>query len=51
MGFGFHCGEAVSCLNALGFGVPKVYRISDTVYSLDGEVAAHIMVKIIPRHG
>lgn len=50
MEFGFHHGESVSCLHSLGFGAPKVYRVSNTVYSLDDEVATHILVKIIPSH-
>jgi len=45
MEFGFHAGEAVTCLHAPAFGAPKVYRVSDTVYSLDDEVAAHVRVR------
>ena len=44
--FGFHPGESVSCLQSLAFGAPKVYRVSNTVYSLDDEVAAHVLVSI-----
>lgn len=46
MEFGFHPGESVTCLQAPAFGAPKVYRVSDTIYSLDDEVAAHVQVKI-----
>jgi len=46
MEFGFHPGETVSCLQSLAFGAPKVYRVSNTVYSLDDEVAAHVLVKM-----
>ena len=45
MEFGFHPGESVSCLHSLAMGAPKVYRVSNTVYSLDDEVFA------IRRHG
>ena len=50
MEFGFHPGETVSCLQSLAFGAPKVYRVSNTVYSLDDEVAAHVLVRINPSH-
>ena len=50
MEFGFHPGESVSCLQSLAFGAPKVYRVSNTVYSLDDEVAAHVRVRITPSH-
>lgn len=50
MEFGFHPGESVSCLHALAFGAPKVYRVSNTVYSLDDEVASHVRVRITPPH-
>jgi Fe2+ transport system protein FeoA len=50
MEFGFHPGESVSCLHSLAFGAPKVYRVSNTVYSLDDEVAAHVRVRITASH-
>ena len=42
MEMGFHPGETVTCLQAPAFGSPKVYRVSNTVFSLDDEVASHI---------
>jgi Fe2+ transport system protein FeoA len=48
MEFGFHPGESVSCLQSVGFGAPKVYRVSNTVYSLDDEVATHVLVRMNP---
>lgn len=48
MEFGFHPGESVSCLQSLAFGAPKVYRVSNTVYSLDDEVATHVLVRKTP---
>ena len=46
MEFGFHIGERVKCLQSPAFGAPKVYQVSNTIYSLDDEVAGHIMVAI-----
>ncbi|CAA0122063.1 Uncharacterised protein [Halioglobus japonicus] len=48
--FGFHPGESVSCLQSLAFGAPKVYRVSNTVFSLDDEVASHVLVRITNAH-
>lgn len=45
MELGFHPGESVACLQSPSFGAPKVYRVSNTVFSLDDEVAAHVQVK------
>ena len=50
MEFGFHPGETVSCVQALAFGAPKVYRVSNTIFSLDEEVASHIEVRVIAGH-
>jgi len=41
---GFHIGETVTCLLRPGFGCPRVYRVSNTVYSLDEDLAAFIRV-------
>ncbi len=46
MEFGFHAGERVICLQSPAFGAPKVYRISNTIFSLDDEVASHIQVRL-----
>jgi len=46
MEFGFHPGEKVTCLQSPSFGAPKVYRVSNTVFSLDDEVAVHIQVEL-----
>ncbi len=46
MEFGFHPGEAVICLQSPSFGAPKVYQVSNTVFSLDDEVAAHVAVRL-----
>ena len=46
MEFGFHPGETVTCLQSPSFGAPKVYQVSNTVFSLDDEVAAHVRVEL-----
>lgn len=45
MEFGFHVGECVTCLHSPAFGAPKVYQVSNTIYSLDDEVATHVLVR------
>jgi Fe2+ transport system protein FeoA len=45
MEFGFHPGEHVTCVQSPAFGAPKVYRVSNTIFSLDDEVAAHVRVR------
>ena len=47
MELGFHPGEAVYCLQTPALGAPKVFRVANTVFSLDDEVAAHIDVEIL----
>lgn len=44
MELGFHVGESVTCLQAPGLGAPRVYRVSNSVFSLDREVAGGILV-------
>ncbi len=44
MEFGFHPGEVVTCLLSPGFGAPKVYRVSNTVFSLDSEIAEKVLM-------
>ena len=46
MEFGFQPGEWVTCLQSPAFGAPKVYQVSNTVFSLDDEVAAHVRVRL-----
>jgi Fe2+ transport system protein FeoA len=45
MEMGFHPGETVTCLQAPAFGSPKVFRVSNTVFPLDDEVASHIKLE------
>ena len=51
MEFGFHPGETVACLLSVAFGAPKVYRVSNTIFSLDEEVADHIQVRVLGPDG
>jgi Fe2+ transport system protein FeoA len=44
MELGFHPGEVVTCLQAPALAAPKVYRVANTIFSLDDEVAEHIQV-------
>ena len=46
MELGFHQGELVYCLQSPAFGAPKVYRVANTIFSLDDEVADHISIEI-----
>ena len=50
MEFGFHPGETVACIQSLAFGAPKVYRVSNTIFSLDDEVATHVQVRLVDNH-
>ena len=51
MEFGFHPGETVICVQSVAFGAPKVYRVSNTIFSLDEEVADHIQVRLLGADG
>ena len=51
MELGFHPGEVVSCVQSPALSAPKVYRVSNTIFSLDDEVAAHICVSLITDGG
>ena len=46
MEFGFHPGETVSCLVKPGLGAPHVYRVSNTVYSLDKDISDAVMIRV-----
>lgn len=45
MELGFHPGERVSCMQAPALGAPRVYRVANTVFSLDDDVARHVRVR------
>jgi Fe2+ transport system protein FeoA len=44
MELGFHPGELVTCLQTPAFGSPKVFRVANSIFSLDDEVASHILI-------
>jgi Fe2+ transport system protein FeoA len=46
MEFGFQPGARVQCLLNPGFGAPRVYSISNSVFSLDKEIAAAVFVLV-----
>jgi len=39
MELGFHPGEQVTCVQTPNLGAPKLYRVHNTIYSLDDRVA------------
>ncbi len=43
--FGFYPGGRVTCVQTPALGAPRVYRISNTIYSLDDQVAAHVFIR------
>lgn len=44
MELGFHLGEIITCLQAPAFGSPKVFRVANSIFSLDDEVASRIII-------
>ncbi|MEE4660483.1 MAG: FeoA family protein [Halieaceae bacterium] len=44
MELGFHPGETVTCLQRPALGAPRAYRVANSTFSLDDEVARHIQV-------
>ena len=50
MELGFHPGEVVTCVQSPAMGAPRVYRVSNTMFSLDDDVAAHIEVTRLDDH-
>ncbi len=45
MTFGLTEGETVCCLKRTPWGGPRVYQISDSVFSLDSELAEMVLVR------
>ena len=44
---GFHRGETVTCVLTPKLGAPRLYRVHNTVYSLDDQVAIQIQTRIL----
>lgn len=41
---GFRKGQRVHCINRPGFGAPRVYRVNGSIYSLDNQLAAQVVL-------
>ena len=46
---GFHPGETVHCVKAPALGAPKLYRLNNTTFSLDKEIASQVQLKAQAR--
>ncbi len=44
---GFHQGEIVTCVMTPRLGAPRLYRVHNTVYSMDDQVARQIQTTIL----
>lgn len=44
MELGFHPGEIITCLQTPAFNSPKVFRVANSIFSLDDEVASRILI-------
>lgn len=47
MELGFHPGELVSCVQTLKLGAPKLYRVHNTIYSLDDQIARMVETRAL----
>lgn len=47
MELGFHPGEVITCLQTPAFGSPKVFRVANSIFSLDDEVARRILITAV----
>lgn len=43
---GFAKGEVVLCERETPFAGPKVYRVQNSLYALEKELAEHVLVKV-----
>ena len=46
MELGFHPGEQVTCVQVPRLGAPKLYRVNNTIYSLDDNVATLVDIRV-----
>ena len=42
---GFHRGESVRCVQSPHFGAPRLFRVRNSVYSLDPGIARKVFVR------
>ena len=47
MELGFHPGEIVYCVQAPGLGAPRLYRVQNTIYSLDDLITRFVIVSTV----
>ena len=45
---GFREGEFVRCLRRIPFGGPRVFMVGGTIFSLESEVARHVLLEPAP---
>lgn len=45
MELGFYPGELVTCIQTPGLGAPRLYRVHNTIYSLDDDIAKLVDIK------
>jgi Fe2+ transport system protein FeoA len=45
MELGFHPGERVTCLQAPALGAPRVYRVANSTFSLDDDIARLLLLR------
>ena len=46
MELGFHPGETVTCVQVPRLGAPKLYRVNNTIYSLDDRIAGLVDIRV-----
>lgn len=44
MELGFHPGETVTCIQTPVLGAPRLFRVHNTIYALDDQVARQVMI-------
>ena len=43
MELGFQPGEQVTCVQSPNLGAPRLYRVNNTIYSLDDQIASLVL--------
>ncbi len=43
MELGFHPGEQVTCVQSPNLGAPRLYRVHNTIYSLEDQIASLVL--------
>ena len=42
---GFAPGETITCVTAPRFGAPRVYRVGTTFFSVEDQIARHLLIE------